>query len=216
MFTIVDLAGSERLDRSKSTAIKLDEAKAINKSISALGNCINAIADKKHIPFRDSKLTRILTNCMSGNSKTTLIACISPSLIQYEETLLTLMFASRATSVSTLVKVNEEIMTQIKQKGIDYKMNNSLETKKEELEIQNMKLQDELNSLKKQTSYNDLKNKKRILANITSNKELCIQSTKNNNKEGVRRRLSSVIKRMTNVIRNLQNEIIKKVKIIKS
>lgn len=114
LLTVVDLAGSERLSRSKSTTIRLEEAKAINKSISALGNCINALIHpkaSKHIPYRDSKLTRLLTESISGNSKTTLVACVSPSSIQYEETFSTLQFASCASSVSTYSAINEEIFS---------------------------------------------------------------------------------------------------------
>jgi kinesin family member 5 len=76
LLTIVDLAGSERLSRTKSEGHRLEEAKTINKSISALGNCISALASgkpKQFIPFRDSKLTRLLTDSLQGNSKTTLI-----------------------------------------------------------------------------------------------------------------------------------------------
>jgi kinesin family protein 5 len=65
--TIVDLAGSERISKSGSNGIKLEEAKTINLSVSSLGNCINALAQNQsmqHIPFRDSKLTRILTECL--------------------------------------------------------------------------------------------------------------------------------------------------------
>jgi len=73
--TIVDLAGSERVSKSGSEGIRLAEAKTINKAISALGNCIVALSKSRknnqiHIPYRDSKLTRILTESLSGNSKT--------------------------------------------------------------------------------------------------------------------------------------------------
>ena len=72
---LVDLAGSERLDRSEATGVTLDEAKQINKSLSALGNCIHALTEhgRAHIPFRDSKLTHLLKESLGGNTKTTLI-----------------------------------------------------------------------------------------------------------------------------------------------
>ena len=95
----------------------MDEARSINKSISALGNCINALIFPKryrHVPYRDSKLTRVLSDSLGGNSKTTLIACISPSLIQYDETLSTLLYANSAQHVNTFAIVNEEIKIQSK------------------------------------------------------------------------------------------------------
>ena len=110
LLTFVDLAGSERLSRSKSEGPRLIEVKSINKSLSCLSMCISALATKKksHIPFRDSKLTRILEESLSGNSRTTLIACISPSEIQFEETYSTLLFASRAMAVSTISVINSQ------------------------------------------------------------------------------------------------------------
>lgn len=92
--------------------MRLQEAKNINKSIAALSNCISALASDKnmqHVPFRDSKLTRLLTESLGGNCKTTICACISPSLIQYEESYSTLLFATRAMSVRTYVTMNEKV-----------------------------------------------------------------------------------------------------------
>jgi hypothetical protein len=74
---LVDLAGSERVKKSQVSAHRLDEAKKINFSLAALGNCIHALTDSKkttHVPFRDSKLTRILSDSLGGNSKTALVA----------------------------------------------------------------------------------------------------------------------------------------------
>jgi hypothetical protein len=92
--------------------MRLQEAKNINKSIAALSNCISALASEKslnHVPFRDSKLTRLLTESLGGNSKTTICACIGPALTNYEESYSTLLFATRAMSVRTFVKMNEKI-----------------------------------------------------------------------------------------------------------
>jgi hypothetical protein len=112
LMTVVDLAGSERLSKTGSEGIRLMEAKNINKSIAALSNCISALASDRnlqHVPFRDSKLTRLLTESLGGNSKTTIVACIGPSLLHYEESHSTLIFASRAMSVKTYVTLNEKI-----------------------------------------------------------------------------------------------------------
>jgi hypothetical protein len=112
LLTIVDLAGSERLSKTGSEGMRLQEAKNINKSIAALSNCISALASEKslqHVPFRDSKLTRLLTESLGGNCKTTICACISPSLLHYEESYSTLLFATRAMSVKTYVTMNERV-----------------------------------------------------------------------------------------------------------
>lgn len=112
LLTIVDLAGSERLSKTGSEGLRLKEAQTINKSIAALSNCISVLASEKslnHVPFRDSKLTRLLTDSLGGNSKTTICACIGPSLDNYEESYSTLLFATRAMSVRTYVKMNERI-----------------------------------------------------------------------------------------------------------
>lgn len=114
LMTIVDLAGSERVSKSGSEGTRLAEAKAINKAISALGNCIVALSKKKsgrnnYVPFRDSKLTRILTESLSGNSKTIICACVSPSIIHFDESLSTLLFAAKSMSVRIFAIKNENV-----------------------------------------------------------------------------------------------------------
>ena len=112
LLTLVDLAGSERLSKSGSEGVRLSEAKNINKSIAALGNCISALASHgsiAHVPFRDSKLTRILTDSLGGNSKTCIYACVGPTLTNYDETFSTLLFATRAMKVRTFVQLNEKV-----------------------------------------------------------------------------------------------------------
>ena len=90
----VDLAGSEKIAKTHVTGQQLEEAKMINKSLSALGNVINALTSEKetHIPYRDSKLTRILQESIGGNSKTTLIIACSMCTYNDKETLSTLRF----------------------------------------------------------------------------------------------------------------------------
>mmetsp|Transcript_7201 Transcript_7201/g.13218 ORF Transcript_7201/g.13218 Transcript_7201/m.13218 type:complete len:498 (-) Transcript_7201:142-1635(-) len=113
LLTIVDLAGSERLGKSGSEGLRQQEAKIINKSISALGNCISTLSSEAatksmaHVPFRDSKLTRLLTESLGGNSKTSIYACVGPSLLNFDETYSTLHFATRAMRVRTYVRLNE-------------------------------------------------------------------------------------------------------------
>eukprot|EP00743_Colponemidia_sp_Colp-15_P010401 GILK01011452.1.p1 GENE.GILK01011452.1~~GILK01011452.1.p1 ORF type:complete len:1212 (+),score=242.12 GILK01011452.1:39-3638(+) len=107
LLTIVDLAGSERLSKSGSEGLRMEEAKKINKSLSALGNVIHALTDRaKHVPYRDSKLTRILQESLGGNYKTTLIVTCSPDISNVDESISSLKFAQRAKSIKNVVKVN--------------------------------------------------------------------------------------------------------------
>uniref|UniRef100_UPI000180AFDB kinesin-like protein KIF28P n=1 Tax=Ciona intestinalis TaxID=7719 RepID=UPI000180AFDB len=112
IINLVDLAGSERADSTGATGERLKEGSMINKSLLCLGNCIKALADIQDgknitVPFRDSILTRLLKNALGGNSKTIMIAALSPADINYEETLSTLRFADRAKSIKTKAVVNE-------------------------------------------------------------------------------------------------------------
>lgn len=109
---LVDLAGSERIKVTGATGKQLEESKKINKSLSALGNVIYALTDPKgrtHIPYRDSKLTRLLENSLGGNCKTTMIAMISPAQCSFNESLSTLNFAKRAKTLKTKATINEDI-----------------------------------------------------------------------------------------------------------
>uniref|UniRef100_A0A8K9WSW8 Kinesin-like protein n=1 Tax=Oncorhynchus mykiss TaxID=8022 RepID=A0A8K9WSW8_ONCMY len=99
---LVDLAGSEKVSKTGAEGAVLDEAKNINKSLSALGNVISALAEgtKTHVPYRDSKMTRILQDSLGGNCRTTIIICASPSIYNECETKSTLMFGQRWVSTS--------------------------------------------------------------------------------------------------------------------
>ena len=95
---LVDLAGSEKQKRTGTTGVRFKEATKINLSLSALMNVITSLVDgkSKHVPYRDSKLTRLLQDSLGGNVKTCMIANICPSASSYEETLSTLRYADRA------------------------------------------------------------------------------------------------------------------------
>jgi len=102
----VDLAGSERVRLSGATGQRLEESKQINRSLASLGNVISALTDAKqrtHIPYRDSKLTRMLEDSLGGNCKTTMMAMISPALESMMESLSTLKFANRAKNIKNEV-----------------------------------------------------------------------------------------------------------------
>ncbi|XP_052124262.1 osmotic avoidance abnormal protein 3-like isoform X2 [Frankliniella occidentalis] len=107
---LVDLAGSERQAKTGATGERLKEAMKINLSLSALGNVISALVDgkSKHIPYRDSKLTRLLQDSLGGNTKTLMVACLSPADNNYDETLSTLRYANRAKNISNRPHINED------------------------------------------------------------------------------------------------------------
>ncbi|XP_019396959.1 PREDICTED: kinesin-like protein KIF17 isoform X1 [Crocodylus porosus] len=107
---LVDLAGSERQSKTGATGERLKEATKINLSLSALGNVISALVDSrcKHIPYRDSKLTRLLQDSLGGNTKTLMVACVSPADNNYDETLSTLRYANRAKNIKNKPRINED------------------------------------------------------------------------------------------------------------
>ncbi|XP_030570616.1 kinesin-like protein KIF3A [Drosophila novamexicana] len=107
---LVDLAGSERQSKTQATGQRLKEATKINLSLSVLGNVISALVDGKstHIPYRNSKLTRLLQDSLGGNSKTVMCATISPADCNYMETISTLRYASRAKNIQNRMHINEE------------------------------------------------------------------------------------------------------------
>jgi hypothetical protein len=146
-FHLVDLAGSERAKRTGAVAGRFKESISINQGLLALGNVISALSDDKkrsagstssavHVPYRDSKLTRLLQDSLGGNSRTLMIACVSPATINFEETLNTLKYASRAKNIKNTPIVNQEEVEQLEAKH------------KNEEEIQRMK--DEIANLQTQ------------------------------------------------------------------
>uniref|UniRef100_A0A4W6CL55 Kinesin-like protein n=1 Tax=Lates calcarifer TaxID=8187 RepID=A0A4W6CL55_LATCA len=107
---LVDLAGSEKVSKTGAEGAVLDEAKNINKSLSSLGNVISALAEgTAYIPYRDSKMTRILQDSLGGNCRTTIVICCSPSSFNEAETKSTLMFGQRAKTIKNTVTVNIEL-----------------------------------------------------------------------------------------------------------
>lgn len=107
---LVDLAGSERQSKTGATGIRLKEATKINLSLSTLGNVISALVDGKstHIPYRNSKLTRLLQDSLGGNSKTVMVANIGPADYNYDESISTLRYATRAKSIKNNARINED------------------------------------------------------------------------------------------------------------
>ena len=111
-FHLVDLAGSERAKKTLATGVRYKEGVAINLGLLALGNVISALGDdsgpKNHIPYRDSKLTRLLQDSLGGNSHTLMIACVSPADTNVEETVSTLRYADRARKIKNKPVVNQD------------------------------------------------------------------------------------------------------------
>ncbi|KAL2076650.1 hypothetical protein ACEWY4_027753 [Coilia grayii] len=108
--SLIDLAGSERASATNAKGARLREGANINRSLLALGNVINTLADPKskktHIPYRDSKLTRLLKDSLGGNCRTVMIANVSPSSVSYEDTHNTLKYANRAKEIKSSLKSN--------------------------------------------------------------------------------------------------------------
>ncbi|XP_060199294.1 kinesin-like protein KIN-7N [Lycium barbarum] len=111
VLNLVDLAGSERIAKTGAGGVRLKEGKHINKSLMILGNVINKLSEggkqRGHIPYRDSKLTRILQPALGGNAKTSIICTVAPEEVHIEESKGTLQFASRAKRITNCVQVNE-------------------------------------------------------------------------------------------------------------
>lgn len=230
--SIIDLAGSERAAATKNRGQRLNEGANINKSLLALGNCINALCDprkSKHIPYRDSKLTRLLKFSLGGNCKTCMIVCVSPSSTHYDETLNTLKYANRAKEIKTKLTRNQhnldrhvgsylKMITQQKQE-IEELKNNQLATITNAAQNQNLKNERNLNliienisTLKQSVDQNQDKWKKYLL--LSKRKILLIQKNdcdnllKYLNKENssVINLVEQLLSKVTLQIRDLENQ----------
>lgn len=141
---LVDLAGSEKVRKTGATGKVMEEAKNINRSLSCLGMVINHLTEgKTHIPYRDSKLTRLLSDSLGGNSKTCIIVTASPCIYNIEETISTMRFGTNCKRVKNKAKVNQELsVAQYK------KMVASLQRRIQSLEENNTILKAQVNALK--------------------------------------------------------------------
>ncbi|KAL0488632.1 hypothetical protein AKO1_015673 [Acrasis kona] len=140
---IVDLAGSEKVYKTAATGTRLDEAKSINTSLATLGKVINALTEKHpHVPYRESKLTKLLQDSLGGNSRTTLLINCSPSSFNEEETLSTLRFGVSAKLIKNKPKINLEVSIE----ELRLRLKDSEERIKH-LELHNANLLDELSSM---------------------------------------------------------------------
>ncbi|XP_050359446.1 kinesin-like protein KIF3A [Nymphalis io] len=149
---LVDLAGSERQSKTQATGTRLKEATKINQSLSVLGNVISALVDGKstHIPYRNSKLTRLLQDSLGGNSKTVMIATVGPADSNYVETISTLRYANRAKNIENKTHINSEpgdaLLTRFQQEIDQLKKQleeNTNEIEEEEIEISEEELSED-------------------------------------------------------------------------
>ncbi|KAF1793615.1 S-adenosyl-L-methionine-dependent methyltransferase [Phytophthora cactorum] len=144
-FHLVDLAGSERAKRTGAVAGRFKESVSINQGLLALGNVISALGDDKrrvgtaggtvHVPYRDSKLTRLLQDSLGGNARTLMIACVSPASVNFEETLNTLKYANRAKNIKNKPIVNDRVASE------EDRQRNELEMTRMREEIANLQTQ---------------------------------------------------------------------------
>ena len=155
---VIDLAGSERQKATEAIGDRLKEAGNINKSLSILGNVINALIDAKtkFVPFRDSKLTYLLKDSLGGNSKTMIIANISQSVVQFAETLSTLKFVQRAKMITNKTAINENISDVEKISNLESEIRRLKEIIKGATNIELCSSPSESSSI---DEYNDLLNK---------------------------------------------------------
>ena len=168
--SIVDLAGSERASVTKNRGERLLEGANINKSLLALGNCINALCDphhRNHVPYRNSKLTRLLKFSLGGNCKTVMVVCVSPSSAHYDETHNSLKYGNRAKEIKT--KVSKNLM------NVDRHVTGYVKAIYE--------LRQEVADLKQQLASKKMDNNKSFLKSQTTQEKTCrdylkkIQST---------------------------------------
>lgn len=163
--SIIDLAGSERASATKNRGDRLMEGANINKSLLSLGSCINALCDprkKNHVPYRNSKLTRLLKFSLGGNCRTVMIVCVSPSSSHYDETQNTLRYANRAKNIQTKVtrnvfNVNRHVKDFLKK--IDEQMHMINELKAQQKDYENVAF----GKFKKQMEKKDVVLKEGIL-----------------------------------------------------
>ncbi|KAF6031922.1 KIF27 [Bugula neritina] len=141
-FHFVDLAGSERAHRTGNVGDRFKESITINTGLLALGNVISALGDPKkkssHIPYRDSKITRLLKDSLGGNSKTLMICCISPASSDFDETLNALKYANRARNIRNKPVVNRDIQSINMEE-----MQNEIQALRRELEIKDSMLRED-------------------------------------------------------------------------
>lgn len=165
-FHLVDLAGSERNKRTGTAGKRFQESVSINQGLLALGNVISALSSGKkrggHIPYRESKLTRVLQDALGGNSRTLMLACVSPADNSFDETLNTLKYASRARFIKNKPTVNLQALPQSDAEELQ----NEIEELKRQLVTQGEAIQGGNANLKGLTERMGVKDQMRKVASL--------------------------------------------------
>ncbi|KAK6918492.1 Armadillo [Dillenia turbinata] len=220
---VVDLAGSERVNKSGSEGYMLEEAKSINLSLSALGKCINALAENSaHVPFRDSKLTRLLRDSLGGTARTSLIVTIGPSPRHRGETTSTILFGQRAMKVENMLKIKEEFDYKSLSRRLDIQLD-KLITENERLqkafedEVERVTLEAQNRILEVERNYAESLEKERLncqmeyMDSIKKLEEKWMMNQQNCGKDSLRGGSSAkegtVSEEVSELKRLLQNEI---------
>ncbi|CAR22270.1 kinesin motor protein CIN8 [Lachancea thermotolerans CBS 6340] len=234
---LVDLAGSENISRSGAQNQRAKEAGSINQSLLTLGRVINSLADKNaHIPFRESKLTRLLQDSLGGNTKTALIATISPAKINSEETSSTLEYATKAKNIKNkpqvgsfimkdvlvknvtaeLVKIRSDLLATKSKDGIYMSQENYKELTNE-LENYKTEVQECKRAIERLSTQNGLLTKeKRITNEVNESQRLKIKKLSNNidflydkidRQHKNEQELSNVVQELMRALRTMQNSL---------
>ncbi|KAK4336765.1 hypothetical protein RND71_044067 [Anisodus tanguticus] len=224
-FNFVDLAGSERLKRTGATGDRAKEGISINTGLLSLGNVISALGDKNkralHVPYRDSKLTRLLQDSLGGNSRTLMIACISPSDRDFMETLGTLRYANRAKNIRNKVVANQDkssqtislLRKQIEQLELElqeYRQGKRIVNEDGTVQINDMYHENNL----LQSEINNLKTRIKVLQEtneriVTKNTELLTEKELNNwIISGDSKEMADIVKNYISEIEDLRTKLI--------
>ena len=171
VLTIVDLAGSERQSKTEASGAQFDESKNINRSLLMLGRALNSFSDgnKHHVPLRESKLTRLLSECFGGNARTWMFACISPSSYNYSETMSTLEYAQNAKAIINKAKINS-IQQRLELKELreqHAKLTDLYEAEKERARQMHLELQSRYEEIERLRAENSMLRKRLETVEIT-------------------------------------------------
>ena len=218
---LIDLAGSERQKKTKAQGERIKEACMINKSLSTLGNVINALVENyegknKYIPFRDSKLTYFLKDSLGGNSKTTIVANISTSLIQMNETISTLKFVQRAKMIKNSATLNMSVQENIEALQEEIKKLKSIIAKGGGKYIDENDININGNENNSLANINNINNNKKYICPICNNQPIEVNQEKifQNFKNEINQLMELIIKNfkseenVKNQFMNLEKQII--------
>ncbi|KAG0166889.1 Kinesin-like protein kif21b [Apophysomyces sp. BC1034] len=216
-FHFVDLAGSERLKRTNAQGDRQKEGISINTGLLALGNVISALGDESrkgpHVPYRDSKLTRLLQDSLGGNSHTLMLACVSPCELDYLETLNTLKYANRARNIQNRVQINHDYEGSPEE--LDHLRDQVSQLKKQISilrEVHNTPAEDELQTLKDQLAqmHRDAQQASKEFAKVQSERDtLIVRMNPNEPDRNTDEQIYAhpLIRQYTEIIQNLKLEV---------